>query len=325
MLFIHISFPNLKHLFYGLTEKIVGSALSGVIMSNEVPPGYDQFWTSSAPQLNLNSLLEPETKPGQPPARVLSPELSDGQISITLDSDLMSLLDNITQELSRTSTAATARTLTSGSEGGSKLFDHSASFNDQFGYYAVPAASNPFAVRTTSAVHSKPSFLSLLEPTIEEPFPGAPGFPQPYGARSRMSRPSLQRPVASRTVTSSSDVDPLPQVLHALDDEPDDCIVVVRRITRLGFKSNRIIKTRFEQLGWDVKNVVLLPSRSRPADGGMDAPHARPSSMGFVVFSSTKSALECLARGAINVDGVEVLVQPFTRQYKPSISTRDTT
>ena len=299
-------------------------------MSSEIPPGYDQFWTSSTPKLNLDSLLAAEAKPGAQPPRGMTPELSDGQISIALDSDLMSLLDNITQELSRTTTAATARTITSGSEGGSRLFEHSSSFNDQFGTYgAQPAqtsAGNQFAVRSSSTVHSKPSFLSLLEPTLEEPGTEASVFPPLYPSKdipSRLSRPSIPRSLPTRTVTTSSEVDPLPQVLHALDSEPDDCIVVVRRITRLGFKSNRIIKARFEQLGWDVKNVVLLPSRSRPADGGVDAPHARPSSMGFVVFSKASCADESLTRGSVIVDGVEVLIQPFTRQYKPTMSTRD--
>jgi hypothetical protein len=122
--------------------------------------------------------------------------------------------------------------------------------------------------------------------------------------------------------------EPLPQVLHALDDEDDARIVVVRRITKLGFKSNRMIKTKFERLGWGVKNVVLLPSRARSIypDGSHTAPngvsqsHARPSSMGFVVFKTIQAANECIKRGTVNVDGIDVLVQPFVRQYKPSSS-----
>lgn len=119
--------------------------------------------------------------------------------------------------------------------------------------------------------------------------------------------------------------DSLPQVLHALDDEDDDCIVVVRRITKLGFKSARILKERFRQLGWGVKKVVTLPSRARtqsfePIGQGLSriptTGYLRPSSMGFVVFDSRDAARDCLGRGSVLIDRVEVIIKPFVRQYR---------
>jgi hypothetical protein len=120
--------------------------------------------------------------------------------------------------------------------------------------------------------------------------------------------------------------DSLPQVLHALDDEDDDCIVVVRRITKLGFKSARILKERFRQLGWGVKKVVTLPSRARTqsfepiGQGGLSriptTGYLRPSSMGFVVFDSRDAARDCLERGSVLIDRVEVIIKPFVRQYR---------
>lgn len=146
----------------------------------------------------------------------------------------------------------------------------------------------------------------------------------PSGSLSSMlSQSSSASPISSQVASSAGD-DSLPQVLHALDGEDDSRIVVVRRITKLGFKSGRIIKNKFQEFGWVVKTVVLLPSRSRltPQDlaGGAIVPigHLRPSSMGFVVFASEKAAKECLAVGSVNIDGVHVIIQPFMRQYKPT-------
>ncbi len=229
--------------------------------------------------------------------RPLSPELTEGQISIALDKDLLSLIDNITLEISRASTVSSKSNRT-----------YSGSSDDIFEYLSslspIPIDHGLEVLQGVSSLNPVPRYTSVAETRTLQ-----------------LTGSDSTSPRFLRSASSTSN-DPLPQVLHALDGEHDDCIVVVRRITRLGFKSNRIIKSRFEQMNWEIKNVVLLPSRSRSSNGEESsvAPHARPSSMGFVVFRNSKAAADALSLGIIMIDGVEVLIKPFTRQYKPTIS-----
>jgi hypothetical protein len=301
-------------------------------MNNDVPPGYEQFWNEAAlvQVLNLSIDMESSIPVAPKKARTPSPELSDGQISIALEGDLLRLIENITEELSRTTTGATSI--------GSSVLEVSPTSSggmQEKSEFPPRASSLPVTVssgvppRSSTGQSSRKAFVTSLGPTFEDTLETAISFPPIAPLRSgrylqngSISRMTSNRTdsTGSRTLSTASDVEPLPQVLHALDDEPDDCVIVVRRITRLGFKSNRIIKVRLEQMGWEVRNVVLLPSRSRPMDGSVSGgiPHARPSSMGFVVFAKPQHAKECLSLGHIDVEGIEVLVQPFTRQYKPT-------
>jgi len=310
-------------------------------MNKEVPPGYEQFWTQSESSIISGGFKESAKPASGLSARTLSPELSDGQISVALDSGLMQLIENITQELSRSTTGATSlvdallidnsRTSTLAGTKYSEFPPRAVTLNNSTGHRGVLPGVPP---RSSTGYNNRPSFASssgttyadstLLSMTFPPKAPIRGGRHIPLHAVSRFTS-GRSESTTSRSQSAASDMEPLPQVLHALDNEPDKCIVVVRRITRLGFKSNRIIKTRFEQMGWDIRNVVLLPSRSRPAEGspGGAVPHARPSSMGFVVFINAQQASECLTLGSIDVEGIEVLVQPFTRQYKPS-NPRDT-
>ena len=244
--------------------------------SSGIPNAF-QRGPSVASNPRPSSGIYEERKPGQDNHQQGTQPLTDGEISIALDSDLLFLIDNITQELARTSTTTSEVSPFSNLEG-----------------LWLPDASPMNGAFAPSAAGKSPQWPDRRQ--------------QPHNAAPKQA--------LSPIMSTASEADPLPQVLHALDSEPDACIVVVRRITRLGFKSNRILKTRFEQLGWRVKNVVLLPSRARGLDQG--PAHARPSSMGFVVFETPKAAAECLAKGTVKVEGVDVLIQQFTRQYKPT-------
>ena len=320
---------------------------------------YEAFWQQSSGVHSTAKASEPNGKPDRKEVRTPPNDaISDGQMSVALDKDLIDLIDSITQELSRTSTTTTARTTTSVSSGSSYLnldFDSFPNVTDQrFNSYGSmtmqPGGISRARSTMLSAGRGSSSFLGEV-PVIEEG-PNEDSSPIGYGQRQKQPNttvgvavapkppvyrgprsPSTVLPTSPSSVPSTTIEDPLPQVLHALDDEDDDRIVVVRRITKLGFKSNRTIKAKFNQFGWEVKNVVLLPSRSRSmyADGGdhssprsntggsgVAVSHARPSSMGFVVFKTRQAAVECIKRGTINIEGVDVLVQPFVRQYKPS-------
>ncbi len=232
----------------------------------------------------------------KPIGEVLSPAVKSSINSLPFSPDpesvqrnISSLVDSITQELVRSSPQ---------SSGGSEYL------------LRVPLVERDGGGRTILEDIRK---RSSDEYRLQIP-PRDTGPPIAHGSTSSPVSPP---------VTSSAGDDPLPQVLHALDGEEDERIVVVRRITKLGFKSSRIIKTKFQEFGWVVKNVVLLPSRSRLFSQGNAPPnitlgHSRPSSMGFVVLASEKSAKECLAVGSIDIEGVNVLIQPFVREYRPS-------
>lgn len=271
-------------------------------------------------------------------SRSSSPELTDGQISIALDRDLLSLLDGYTQGASRTSTTVSRDLPVSWSASpvshsrrapivGSQFADRKVSSDsmssiapDQSRLRGPMTDRRNLIDRGASRGHASESAIHNVS-SVRNGILTSSGdvrripFTSPRNSSVSASL-SCQR---SRDSSSSLFVDPLPQVLHVLDNELDDSIVVVRRITRLGFKSNKILKARFEQLGWEIKTVVLLPSRSRPADtSDIATPHARPSSMGFVVFKTRAAASDCISRGSLDVNGVEILLQPFVRQYKPS-------
>ncbi len=321
---------------------------------------YEAFWQQASGIHSSNEHGEVNGKRDTKEVRTPPHDaVTDGQMSVALDKDLLDLIDSITQELSRTSTTTTARTATSVSSGGSFMnldFDNIPSVTDQrFNSYGsqILQPGGISRARSTFSAGGRGSSSFISEVPVIEESPQEDSSPVGYTSQKSAppdlfsgsapqvaSRPPVYRgprspqavvPTSPSSVPSTASAaadDPLPQVLHALDDEDDDRIVVVRRITKLGFKSNRTIKTKFTQLGWEVKNVVLLPSRSRSvySDGGSLSPgsgvnsvsHARPSSMGFVVFKTRQAALDCISRGTINVEGVDVLVQPFVRQYKPT-------
>jgi hypothetical protein len=276
--------------------------------------------------------------------------LSDGQMTVALDKDLLDLIDSINLELSRTGTSTTDLSVASGSSGGSFVSIDSDSppilsdtrlnsFNSQASLEEVPThartrSSYLVSGRTSSTFFS--DVPAIPEGTNEDgispksiTFEDRSGVPEEYWSRPPVYKGPRSPRTAFRPDTASSQAiqdEPLPQVLHALDDEDDSRIVVIRRITKLGFKSNRIIKTAFQRLGWEVKNVVLLPSRARSmypegttrSPNNVSVSHARPSSMGFVVFKSKGAASDCIKGRTVNVEGIEVLVQPFVRQYKPT-------
>jgi len=147
---------------------------------------------------------------------------------------------------------------------------------------------------------------------------------QDIGSFSDWNNSSPSSSMTRSTVSTVSIADdPLPQVLHALDSEADDCIVVVRKITRLGFKAPRLIKSYCHTKGWNIKSIVLLPSRSRNFNEVHSSfvagtSHSRPSSMGFVVFRNPESAREFAATTNHNINGIGFTASRFSRQYKPT-------
>jgi len=135
---------------------------------------------------------------------------------------------------------------------------------------------------------------------------------------------------AERAVVSGAPVDGgrqvpdkrIPQTLagslQSLSDEDPECLFVVRRISKLGFKAARTLKQHFRQYG-DVCKVLMVQSFVRQSSDGADAGRQRPSSMGFVHMESAAAVRQVLAAGADQeVGGCMIRVQRFQRHEEAS-------
>jgi hypothetical protein len=123
------------------------------------------------------------------------------------------------------------------------------------------------------------------------------------GVRSHVPLWEQQAPVNTMT---------LPDIFELLNAEDSACIVCIRRIHRLGFKSVRYIRRFFSAFGV-VRKVVLLPSRSKEWSGEYST-QIRPSSMCFVVLGDRESASRILQRDTYYVSACHVHVTPYCPQ-----------
>ncbi len=88
-----------------------------------------------------------------------------------------------------------------------------------------------------------------------------------------------------------------------LHQENPYCVLVVKRLSRLGYRSVSVIREYLTQFG-EVKKIILLPCRSSEGH--------RPSSMCFVLMDSRKSAERVLIwTYRHSVADVEVDVVPY--------------
>lgn len=111
----------------------------------------------------------------------------------------------------------------------------------------------------------------------------------------------------------SSDSIKLADVLNVLDSEDESCIVIVRKISKLGFTAYDSLNQYFSKYGL-VKKILLLPSR------GKGDSRNRPASMGFVVMSSRFESKSVLMSEDHRVDHVDIQVQKFVRNTKVQVS-----
>jgi len=117
---------------------------------------------------------------------------------------------------------------------------------------------------------------------------------------------------ASGAVRSGSDhsmPQTLSESLQTLADVDPECLLVVRRINKLGFKAGRFLKQHFQLYG-AVRKVLVATSLVRKTQSS----HHRPSSMGFVHMASAVAVHEILAMGGEQeVQGCLIRVQRFDR------------
>jgi len=98
--------------------------------------------------------------------------------------------------------------------------------------------------------------------------------------------------------------------LQALRDENPEAVLVVRRISKLGFAAEDKLRRYFARYG-EVKAVRVSHSRVR-FTGSDPYWRARGASLGFVVMLSVKATKDVLTEGPEHlVDGVKIRAQAF--------------
>lgn len=118
---------------------------------------------------------------------------------------------------------------------------------------------------------------------------------------------------ASESTCGSAESVKLAGVLGMLDNEDDSCILIVRRISKLGFAAHNALGAFFSGFG-PVKRVMLLPSR------GKGDTRNRPASMGFVVMANSSDCTKVIQSGHFKVLDVDIQVQKFVRNTRIQIS-----
>jgi len=144
------------------------------------------------------------------------------------------------------------------------------------------------AAATTS--EGTPAFQSLAAPA-----PQKPSFDRPPRGSGRQAQ----------TLSSS---------LQLLVNEDPDCLFIVRRINKLGFKACRKLKQHFSSYGTVVR-VLVAHSTVRQHGDPQYSTRRRPSSLGFVQMAASEAVKKILAMGGEQeVDGSIIRVQRFERQ-----------
>lgn len=156
----------------------------------------------------------------------------------------------------------------------------------------------------------------LALPTMPAPMPA---FTQHGIAAPVFAAPRLERDAQLDTHDMGQNhrnTATLSTSLQMLSNEKPECLFIVRRINRLGFKAVRILTRHFMQYGL-VEKVLVAHSTVR--QGGDPTSHARrrPSSLGFVHMATKEAVLAILALGEEqDVSSSLIRVQKFERQHQ---------
>jgi hypothetical protein len=131
-----------------------------------------------------------------------------------------------------------------------------------------------------------------------------PTVPDTCEASAENAGKSSSRRRAPQTLSSS---------LRLLENENPDCLIIVRRIGKLGFKAARSLKKHYSAYG-HVTKVLLAHSTARQYCDSQFTVKRRPSNLGFIQMATADGAQKVLAAGAVqDIEGVSVSVQRFER------------
>jgi len=102
--------------------------------------------------------------------------------------------------------------------------------------------------------------------------------------------------------------------LQALLKFESSCILIVRKINRLGFDSAKILKEHFS-MGGTVLDVFVAHSRIKHTNCKKGQTRWRPSGLGFVVMSRAEEAAAILEQGVMqDIHGCAIRVHVFERK-----------
>jgi hypothetical protein len=108
----------------------------------------------------------------------------------------------------------------------------------------------------------------------------------------------------------------LPEVFKLLESDDDECIICVKKIHKLGFKSVKYLRQYFSLFG-QVSRMVILPSRQKDQTFtpyyASAANAVRPASMCFVVMSTRWEASKILLQELHQIGDWPVEVSRFHR------------
>lgn len=97
--------------------------------------------------------------------------------------------------------------------------------------------------------------------------------------------------------------------LEELRDEDAECILIVRRINRLGFQSSDLLSEYFEKFGGAgrilVAHLRVKPSSRRPT------PRIRPAGLGFVVMKSGEDVLRVMKESTHQIGDVVIAIEQY--------------
>jgi len=115
---------------------------------------------------------------------------------------------------------------------------------------------------------------------------------------------------------SARPVQTLSTSLQLLSADNPDCLFIVRRISKLGFKATRTLKRHFATYGQVVR---VLVAHSTVRHNGQSHQRQRPSSLGFVQMGTPEAVKNILAAGfEQDIEGASIHVQKFERHHVES-------
>merc|ERR1719331_3508810 len=111
--------------------------------------------------------------------------------------------------------------------------------------------------------------------------------------------------------------------LRILEAEDPDSLLIVRRISKLGFKATQLLKKHFSAYGSVVK-VLLAHSTARQYCDQQFQVKRRPSNLGFIQMGTAEATHKILAEGlSQEICGVSVIVQRFERHDEDELEDDD--
>jgi len=112
--------------------------------------------------------------------------------------------------------------------------------------------------------------------------------------------------VASKLIGSGS----LRQDLELLRLRQPECVIIVRKIKKLGFESPQILDEHFSQYG-EVKELLVAHSHVKPTAKRPNG-RVRPAALGFVVMDTAEATRNAFEAGTNQIiGGVSIELAPF--------------